>query len=148
MTKTTWLVIGMSLAACGGGGGDAEEGGGGGTSGGEVAAEFDGPVQSTDVATGQARFDAICGACHPGGNEDIGPTIRGIGWAAGRVRQQARQGRGRMRPVNATRLSNEDLESVLAFLQTIGTVQADAPADAAPPSPTGPDAALPEEAVQ
>jgi len=75
------------------------------------------------VAAGQASFDRVCGTCHPGGDEDIGPSIKDKHLTAERVTEQIRNGSGRMRPIPVRRLSDEDLPGVLAYLRTIGTVQ-------------------------
>jgi hypothetical protein len=53
----------------------------------------------------------------------VGPKITAIGWSPGQVRQQIRLGSGRMRPIAATRLSDEDMEAVLVYLHSLGTVR-------------------------
>jgi mono/diheme cytochrome c family protein len=75
------------------------------------------------IAAGGERFEAVCGLCHPGGEEDSGPSIRDIHWDAARMRAQIRNGSGRMRPISTARLSDEDLEKVVAWLGTIGAVR-------------------------
>ena len=110
----------LALTACGGGGaesGSDGDGDGDGTSGGEVAAQYAGPVQSTDAAGGEELFQAACAPCH-----DEGPNLANIGWEAGRVRQQVREGTDQMRPVPESRVGAEDLETILAYLQSIGAV--------------------------
>ncbi len=117
------LVVALGLAAgCGGGSGAAEgggaSGGGGesGSSGGE--ASYAGPIASTDVAHGQERFQAVCAPCH----EDNAPRLPNLGWPAARVRRQIREGNDEMRPVRVARLSDADMESVLAYLQSVHAV--------------------------
>lgn len=114
-----WIVsLAFVVAACGGGG-SAEGGGGGESSGGEYS---DTISPTADATRGQQRFDAVCGACHPGGEGDVGPRIRELGWTVSRVRHQIREGSGGMRPISTARLSDEDLEHVLAHLRTLGTI--------------------------
>lgn len=107
------VLVGLAFAGCGGGGGG---GAGGGTAGGEAA--YAGPVGSTDVEHGQARYDAVCASCHNNG----APQLANIGWSPERMRQQIREGDDDMPAISESRLSAEDMEAVLAYLQTIGGV--------------------------
>lgn len=107
-----------SLAACGGGTTpDAE-----GTGGGEAA--YVGPITSTDVEGGQALFALHCGGCHTGQPDAYGPPLRDIGRSPEDVRELVREGRRRMPGFTTEQISADDLEKVLAFLQSIGTVPA------------------------
>jgi mono/diheme cytochrome c family protein len=114
MRKGIWILV-MSLAVgCGGGGGTGE---GGETTGGEDP--YAGPIGSTDVAQGQARYDAVCGSCHTSGSA---PALANLGWTPARMRRQVREGSDHMPAIGESRLSAADLEAVLAYLQTIGAV--------------------------
>ena len=129
----------LALAGCGGGeatvDGDATTGGGettaggetttGGeaTSGGETTATAGAAASPEIIAAGGERFEAVCGLCHPGGDEDDGPSLRNIHWDVDRVRIQVRNGSDHMRPVSTARMSDADLEKVFAWLRTIGTIQ-------------------------
>jgi mono/diheme cytochrome c family protein len=93
------------------------------TTGGDAAASVSSGASAELIAAGGERFEAVCGLCHPGGEEDSGPTLRDIHWDAARMRTQIRNGSGRMRPISAARLSDEDLEKVVAWLGTIGAVR-------------------------
>ena len=93
------------------------------TTGGNASATATSGASAEMIAAGGERFEAVCGLCHPGGEEDSGPSIRDIHWDAARMRTQIRNGSGRMRPISATRLSDEDLEKVVAWLGTIGAVR-------------------------
>lgn len=99
----------MVLGACGGGGGDT-------TDGQEASAQYAGPIGSSDVAHGQEVFDQICSGCHA--DHPLGD----LGWDPARVRQQIREGSGRMPPIREARVSADDMEAVLAYLATIGAV--------------------------
>jgi len=112
----------LMLVACGGGGGD------GGDDSHDVAAQYAGPIGSSDTARGAEVYDSVCSACH-----SSGPALENIAWSAGRMRQQIREGSGRMPPISENRVSAEDLEAVLAHLVTIGAVEG----EAAPPATGG-----------
>lgn len=119
MRKIGTTLVGLALAltvGCGGGGGSGGEGGGGaggGTSGGEYA----GPIASTDTAHGQERYAARCGTCHESGSA---PDLANIGWTPEQLRRQIREGSGGMNAIPPARLSDEDMEAVLAYLVTTG----------------------------
>jgi mono/diheme cytochrome c family protein len=133
-------VSALALPACGGGsrgpGDDGNQGrsvsagtvSAGGESpnqdhGGEGATAPDDAEWAAKVAAGQARYEAVCGTCHPGGEEDTGPRLIGLRWTIDRMRAQIRNGSGRMRPIPPSRLSDADLDNVLAWLTTIHAVQ-------------------------
>src|SRR5690606_41565503 len=95
------LVIGTSLvSACGGPAGETGEPG-------EVAAQYQGPIQSADVARGEELYNGLCMSCHGGS----APALEGLGWEAGAMRQQIREGGGRMPAIAESRLSGPDLEA-------------------------------------
>ena len=114
------ITIGaLSLAACGGGGG--ETAGGEASSGGE--SEYAGPIASTDVAHGKEVFDSFCGDCHPDGGGDVGPSLLESPHTPADLRQQIREGSGKMRPFNENRLKADDLEAILAWLASVNAVK-------------------------
>ena len=117
----TCLAVGT---ACSGGGGatEADEPDAVASSGGE-AAEYEGPIESTDVAHGKALFDDFCGDCHPDGGEDVGPSLIDEPHSPAAIRKQVREGKGKMRPFKEKRLSAQDLESVLAWLASVNAVK-------------------------
>ena len=114
-------VLGLALAVgCGGGG--AGEAGGEATTGGEYA----GGITSTDVELGQAKYQSRCASCHEG----EGPQLAGIHWTPERMRRQIREGSGQMAGIPEHRLSADEMEAVIAYLNTIGAVDGE-PAAAA-----------------
>lgn len=128
------LVLALAAVGCGGGGGGGEGGGGEGTAGGESA--YAGPVRSTDVVLGQAKYESRCASCHDGGSA---PPVANIQWTVERMRRQIREGSGQMPPIPAHRLSDDEMEAVIAYLQTVGGVEGgtaapagDAPAEEQP----------------
>ena len=111
MKRSLMMTCALTLAVgCGGGGG-------GDTDSHEAAAQYAGPIGSTDAAHGQEVYSATCDACH-----SDGPSLENIGWDAARVRQQVREGSGHMPAISESRVSPDDLEAVLAYLVTIGGV--------------------------
>ena len=113
--------MGLGLTACGGGGGSAEEPSSEETSGNESAG-YEGAITSTDVAHGKELFATHCDDCHPGGEEDVGPSLIATPHTPARIRQQIREGSGKMRPFPEKRVSNEDMEAILAYLASINAV--------------------------
>lgn len=117
LALVAWIVA--ALVGCGGGGGSAAEGEGGSASAGGESS-YAGPIRSQDIALGQQRYESRCGnACHDSGG---GPPLANIGWTAERTRRQIREGSGGMSPIPPSRLSDDDMEAVLAYLVTIGAV--------------------------
>lgn len=108
---------------CGGSsGGAAEPAGDEATSGGDVA-QYEGAIAATDADRGKELFDSRCGDCHPNGEEDVGPSLVAEPHTPARIRQQIREGSGKMRPFPEERLSQADVESILAFLASIHAVK-------------------------
>ncbi|MDW8363707.1 MAG: cytochrome c [Myxococcales bacterium] len=111
-------------------GGDAAAGASGGAtqtattpSPGTGGAEAAGADWNERVARGRRAFQRRCDSCHPGGDEDVGPRIIGKNWTAERMRAQVRRGSGRMRPIPPSRLSDADLEDLLAYLTTLRAIR-------------------------
>jgi cytochrome c5 len=122
--------IGLTVVACGGGGGGSTTGGGGDTTtGGDTSSQYAGPIGSTDVAQGEARYNAVCASCHNNG----APAVANIGWTTERLRQQIREGSANMPAIHEARLSDADMEAVLAYMNTIGSVASDSAQPAAAP---------------
>jgi mono/diheme cytochrome c family protein len=120
---TTLSTATLLLAACGGAGGAAEPAEGAAAAGGEPAlvvtdqAEWD-----SLAASGQASFDRACGACHPGGDADLGPALKGHMIPMTTMTTQIREGSGRMKPIDATKLPEEEMRGLMVYLATIGAV--------------------------
>lgn len=121
-TRLISIALGLSLglSACGGGGGEEH---GEGSSGGEDLSAYEGPLGSTDVAAGQAVYEANCEGCHPGGAEGAGPAITSLAWDPAHMRHQVRVGESRMPAFGEDRIAAGDLEHLLAYLQSIGALQ-------------------------
>ncbi len=112
----TLVCAALGLMACGSSSDGAE-----GSSGGETA--YAGPIASTDTAAGQAVYETYCNTCHPDGGEARGPAIRDEHESAAIARQQVREGGDHMPAFPPSRISADDLESLLAYMVTLGAVQ-------------------------
>lgn len=118
MVKWSLPIALLGAAACSGG---AEEPEAEGTAGQENQA-YEGPIGSQDVAAGQELFSTFCDDCHPDGGEDVGPSLVADPHSPARLRQQIREGSGRMRGFDETKISPEELEQLLAYLDSINAV--------------------------
>lgn len=120
------ILLCLSVSACGGGAEEpaGEESSGGESEGGQSEdSAYEGPITSTDVAHGKEVFETHCEDCHPGGEEDVGPSLIADPHTPAQLRKQVREGSGKMRPFSEKRVSGEDLEALLAYLQTINAVK-------------------------
>lgn len=122
MRRLFWAslcLLGLAAVGCGGGAAEPEAEG---SSGGEASA-YEGPIASTDVARGQEVFANFCDDCHPGAGEDVGPSLIADPHSPAQLRKQIREGSGKMRPFSEKRLSNEDMETLLAWLASVNAVK-------------------------
>jgi len=118
-SKSSSLALLLPLLLAVGCGSSAESPESEETEGGE-SASYEGPIGSTDAVAGKDKFDTFCGDCHDGGDA---PNLSEDAHTPAQIRQQIREGSGKMRPIPENRLSAEDMESVLAFLATINAVK-------------------------
>ncbi len=110
MEGSVLLAVALSLTACGGGameGGEALR----------VPARYQGPVApSADPSKGEAVFSTYCNGCHPGGQADMGPALAGRSLDPGRIRWIVRDGGDSMPAFPASKISDEDLEHLAAYV--------------------------------
>ena len=124
MSRMNVMKLGtLAIALAVGCGGSSAEPAGGETSAGAETTQYEGPITSTEVDRGKELFTANCDDCHPGGEEDVGPSLIAEPHTPARIRQQIREGSGRMRPFSAKRVSDEDVEAILAFLASVKAVK-------------------------
>lgn len=126
MRIITPLALALSLAiGCGGSAGSASGGdaAGGAPSAGGDTTQYEGPLTSTNVDEGKETFETFCGDCHPDGEDDVGPSLIENTNTPASIRQQIREGSGRMRPFSAKRLSDQQVEDILAWMSTINAVK-------------------------
>lgn len=112
--------VGLALLATACGGSETPEGAE--TEGGDVA-QYEGAIASADVEQGAEQFALFCDDCHPDGEEDVGPSLIANPTTPAMMRKQIREGSGKMRPIPAKRLSDEDMEAVLAYLASINAIK-------------------------
>jgi mono/diheme cytochrome c family protein len=112
----------LSALACGGGGGSTPEGGGA-AAGGEPALVITDQAEWDSLsASGKESFDRACGTCHPGGDADLGPAIKGHALSMADMTKQIREGSGRMQPVDENKLPEAEMKGVMVYLATIQAV--------------------------
>jgi len=104
--------LALTVAFACGGGDEGVEGTDEGTEGGETLAAYEGPVTG-DPAAGEAIFANNCAGCHPG----VGPDLQAHGASAAAARMIVRQGEDRMPAFGPDKISDADLENVMAHLQ-------------------------------
>ena len=108
-------------AACGGGSSTAE--GGAEAAGGEPALVIADQAEWDTLSTsGKESYDRACGTCHPGGDADLGPAIKGHMLTMADMTKQIREGSGRMQPVDETKLPEAEMKGVMVYLATISAV--------------------------
>lgn len=116
------LAGAAAWGACGGGSkGSSEPSAGESSSGGE--AEYAGAIASTDAEHGKSLFGTFCDDCHPNGGADVGPSLIEKPHSPAALRKQIREGSGKMKPFSEKRLSKDDMEAVLAYLDSIKAVK-------------------------
>lgn len=74
------------------------------------------------AAAGKTSFDTACGSCHPGGEADLGPALKGHMESSAKMKQQIREGSGRMAPIGEDKLPEDQMQGLLVYLTTIGAV--------------------------
>ena len=84
--------------------------------------DFDYRVGSTDVAAGTEVYAEFCEGCHPGGEEGDGPKIAGAGASPSQMRWQVRSGGDDMPAFGPDKISDADLETLLAYAATLGAI--------------------------
>jgi mono/diheme cytochrome c family protein len=104
--------LGLTLALACGGAADGTDTTDEGTEGGEDLASYEGPVGG-DAMAGEAVFANNCAGCHPG----VGPDLQGHMASPAATRMIIRNGEDRMPAFGPDKISDEDLENVLAHLQ-------------------------------
>ena len=124
--RSLWIsltAVGVTslAAACGGGSSTAE--GGAAASGGEPALVIADQAEWDSLSTsGKESFDRACGTCHPGGDADLGPAIKGHMLTMADMTKQIREGSGRMQPVDENKLPEAEMKGVMVYLATISAV--------------------------
>lgn len=111
------LLAGAFTVICGCSG----SGGSGGTTAYTIE-QFQYPLQSTDVQTGEAVYAEYCEGCHPGGESGDGPRIIDEGYPPAKMRWQIRTGAKDMPAFGPDKIPDDKLEALLAYAETFGAV--------------------------
>jgi mono/diheme cytochrome c family protein len=77
------------------------------------------------AAKGRSVYTQLCDACHPGGSAGLGPALTGPAFTAAYGDDAAlaaiiRQGTARMPAFPASRISDEQLNELIAFIRALG----------------------------
>jgi mono/diheme cytochrome c family protein len=127
--SSNWLglasaSLALALAACGGGGGgETSSEGAAATAGGEPAIVITDQTEWDSLASaGKSTFDVACGACHPGGEADLGPALKGHMVTTANMTKQIREGSGRMKPIDEAHLPEDQMRGLMVYLATLGAV--------------------------
>jgi mono/diheme cytochrome c family protein len=73
-------------------------------------------------AAGKASFDTACGSCHPGGEADLGPSLKGHMLSTADMTKQIREGSGRMKPIDTEHLPEDQMRGLMVYMSTLGAV--------------------------
>lgn len=114
----------LLLAACGGGGGGATTAEpGAAAAGGEPALVVTDAAEWESLqASGKTSFDIACGSCHPGGDADLGPSLKGHALTVAHMTKQIREGSGRMKPIDTTTLPEDQMKGLMVYMSTFQAV--------------------------
>ena len=126
-TRSIWITTAvamgaLSLAACGGGGGATPEGGAAASGGEPAIVVADQAEWDTLSASGKESYDRACGSCHPGGDADLGPALKGHMVPVAAMTTQIREGSGRMKPIGEDKLPEAEMKGLMVYLATISAV--------------------------
>ena len=77
------------------------------------------PAKAGDVAAGQTVFQQNCNSCHPGGAAGVGANLKGQNLPDDRIRTQVRNGRGQMPPFPESKVSEQQLTDLVAYVQSL-----------------------------
>ena len=112
----------LSLAACGPEKPTSAEGAAGSAGGEPSLVITDKAEWDTLAAAGKTSFDTTCGDCHPGGDADLGPKLKGHMEPSANMIKQIREGSGRMKPIGEDKLPESEMKGLLVYLSTLDAV--------------------------
>ncbi len=116
------LTVGLVIGAMAFAFGCSSSGKSGGTTAMTIE-QFEFPLESTDTKTGEVVYATFCEGCHPGGQSGDGPKIKGLGYSPAKVRWQIRSGLDDMPAFGPDKISDQNLEALLAYAATMGVVK-------------------------
>jgi mono/diheme cytochrome c family protein len=74
------------------------------------------------TTSGKDTFDVSCGSCHPGGDADLGPALKGHAVPMDEMVRQIREGSGRMKPIDEKLLPEGQMRGLMVYLATLEAV--------------------------
>jgi len=77
------------------------------------------PLDDPKLVAGQQVFMRNCYQCHPGGRGGLGPSLNDKGLPGFAIRTQVRNGFGAMPAFDEKRISDQDLDNVVAYLKAL-----------------------------
>lgn len=77
------------------------------------------PPPVGDAAAGEAVFMANCTFCHPGGEAGVGPSLIASAMTTDEMLTQVRQGSDNMPACASGKISEEDLENLIAYIVSL-----------------------------
>jgi mono/diheme cytochrome c family protein len=119
---TSLLAGAIALSACGPEKSKTSEGGEEAAGGEPALVISDQAEWDSLVASGAESFEAACGTCHPGGEADLGPALKGENKSSKKMTSQIREGSGKMAPIGEDKLPEAEMKGVLVYLATIKAV--------------------------
>lgn len=70
-----------------------------------------------NAEAGKAVFATNCNVCHPNGGAAVGPALKGK--EADAIKKQVRNGGAQMPPFPASKISDQQLEDIIAYIKTL-----------------------------
>jgi mono/diheme cytochrome c family protein len=76
-------------------------------------------LATPQLKSGEQAFFLHCHKCHPSGDAGLGPAINNKALPSAAVKLQVRTGAGAMPSIDDNRLSDQDLEALVAYLEVM-----------------------------
>jgi mono/diheme cytochrome c family protein len=122
MTKLLAVGALVVVSACGPEKSESSRGGAA-SAGGEPSIVINDQAEWDQLAeAGKTSFDSACGDCHPGGESDLGPALKGHKEPVAQMVKQIREGSGQMKPIGEDKLPEAEMKGLLVYLSTIDAV--------------------------
>ena len=122
MTKLLATGVLVAVGACGPEKSESSKGGAA-SAGGEPSIVITDQAEWDELAAaGKTSFDSACGDCHPGGEADLGPALKGEKAPVAQMVKQIREGSGQMKPIGEDKLAEAEMKGLLVYLASIDAV--------------------------
>ncbi|MCL5110382.1 MAG: cytochrome c [Chloroflexi bacterium] len=84
-----------------------------------TAAPAGGAAAAANLDEGKAIFDKNCTGCHPGGDKGVGPSLKTTSKDVQGIKTQVRSGKGQMPAFDKNTISDQQLESLAAYVDSL-----------------------------